>query len=211
MAVVRQPCRCDLAGAPATLRRDVDANPPRQAETLVRDRQLVERWQTGDSAAGEELLGNYRDLFYRTCRRFGRNDDDDILDAWHELVVHLLTHLPSLIDRVQSSFAGYLVWQARAILKRAARPRERVNPLVDEPPAVSAAPDLWDAIRHCWDQLPPREHAVFELRYLRGLSLAEAADELHSNANAVAQSVHRLSRRMRACLAAAGVTEALCP
>jgi RNA polymerase sigma factor (sigma-70 family) len=67
--------------------------------------------------------------------------------------------------------------------------------------------DLWDAIHRCWQKLPPREHEVFRMRYLEGLDLRAIADALASNANAVAQNVFRLSRRMRACLRLAGLEE----
>jgi DNA-directed RNA polymerase specialized sigma24 family protein len=41
---------------------------------------------------------------------------------------------------------------------------------------------------------------VFELRYLLELSLAEIAERLGSNSNAVSQCVFRLVRKMRDCL-----------
>ena len=64
--------------------------------------------------------------------------------------------------------------------------------------------DAWDAIQHCWDKLPPREHKVFELRYLQGMNLKETAAALQSNENAVGQNIFRLSRKMKECLERSG-------
>lgn len=175
-------------------------------EVLERDRELLRRWRAGESVAGVELLGHYRALFLRASRRFGVREDDAVQEVWQELVLALLQRLPELPERVVASFAGFLIWQTRAAVDRVrARATARTEELVD----VADGRDTHgfeasDAILHCKEKLPPGERSIFELRYVRGLTLAEAAAELGSTANAVGQGIFRLSRKMRECLQRAG-------
>ena len=169
---------------------------------LVRDRALIQAWVDGDADAGVTLLENYRGLVYRACVRFGVRRDDDVLDLWQELMVRVLGHLQTLAERVRASFAGYLIFNVRDLAVRYRRPPEAESP---EPARDrSGAHEAWDAIQHCWDELPPREHRVFELRYLQGHTLGEVATVLGSNANAIAQAIFRLGHKMRACLEGQG-------
>ena len=175
-------------------------------EILARDRALLSRWRDGDAGAGLELLENYRALFYRACRRFGVRDDDLVQEVWQELMLALLQRLPLLPERVVASFAGFLIWQTRAavdrVRSRASTPTLAIDDVADG--RAVAGFEAIEAITHCKEKLPPGEKQIFELRYLRGLSLAEAAAELGSNANAVGQGIFRLSRKMRECLQRAG-------
>lgn len=169
---------------------------------LGRDRALIDAWVGGDPEAGMTLVENYRGLVYRACVRFGVRGDEDVLDLWQELMVRVLGHLPTLAARVRTSFAGYLIFNVRDL---AVRYRQRPETESPEPAFDRrGAHDAWDAIQHCWDELPPREHRVFELRYLQGHSLGEAAVILGSNANAIAQAIFRLGHKMRACLEGQG-------
>jgi RNA polymerase sigma factor (sigma-70 family) len=170
---------------------------------LARDLELIRAWQAGDRAAGATLLDHYRNLVFRACQRCGVRGEDDVLELWQDLVARILSHLPGLEQRVRSSFAGYLIWNVRDL---APRYRRRSSASVPAEPMIDprATEGVWEAVQHCWEQLPPREHHVFELRFLQGLALGEVADHVGSNANAVAQSIFRLTRRMRACLEGQG-------
>ncbi len=167
-----------------------------------RDLALVRAWATGDHHAGVALLDHYRNLVRRACGRFGVRSEDAVADLWQDLVVRVLGHLPTLETRLQRSFAGYLVFHVRDLAgrRRAAAPAEADEPAHDP----RGARDAWDGIQHCWGRLRGREHRVFELRYLQGKALGEIAELLGSNANAVAQVVFRLARKMRECLEGQG-------
>ena len=175
-------------------------------EIYRRDQDLLQRWRAGEPAAGVELLDHYTGLFYRTCRRFGAHREEIVQEVWQELVLALLQRLPELPERVVASFAGFLIWQTRAatdrVLGRASVPTQPIEEVADG--RDRGGFEAIEAIEHCKDKLPPGEKRIFDLRYLKGLSLQEAASELGSNANAVGQGIFRLSRKMRECLQRAG-------
>jgi RNA polymerase sigma factor (sigma-70 family) len=178
------------------------------AATLQRDRALLHRWRDGDPEAGLELLDHYAALVRVVAFRLGIRCAQALLELHQELVVRILSQLPTLAERVETSFAGWLAWQVRDLAKRRRRvptlARAATEPVDVETADPSERTAAWDAISACRDRLPDRERAVFELRYLEGLSLQEVADRVGSNANAVAQSIFRLVRRMRACLSSQG-------
>lgn len=175
--------------------------------TLDRDLALIGRWQRGDTSAGVELLDHYADLVRLVARRCGVRCDRDLLDFWQDLVLRVLQHLPDLDRRVHTSFAGYIGWQARDLASRFRRPRlmagEPPEPMAVEPDPAERS-EFWQAVAACEQALPAGEQRVFALRFRDGLSLGEVAEQTASNANAVAQSVFRLVRRMRACLGERG-------
>lgn len=176
------------------------------AEVLARDLDLLRRWREGDTRSGEVLLASYKSLFYRVARRFGVVCEDEVLDLYQDVVVDLLERLDTLPERVAKSFAGFLAWRVRHAVRRL-RARRPAGELAEDTVASEGSErgiEAWDAIENCWERLPPREHRVFELRYLQGLSLKEVARALGSNVNAVGQSLFRLCRRMRECLKASG-------
>jgi RNA polymerase sigma-70 factor (ECF subfamily) len=173
---------------------------------IERDRELLRRWRDGDSTAGLTLLECYRPLFLRVCARFSCQEAE-VLETHQDVCVRLLERLRDLPELVQTSFAGYLAWQTRDAIQRR-REREERMPVataeLPEPTTSDPEPGTWEAIELCARGLPPREREVFELRYLLELSLAEIAERLGSNSNAVSQCVFRLVRKMRDCLRARG-------
>jgi RNA polymerase sigma-70 factor (ECF subfamily) len=184
--------------------------PPADAPSaLARDRALILRWRGGDTEAGNELLGYYSALVRLVAFRLGVRDTQEMTDLYQDVVLRVLETLPRLHERIEVSFAGWLAWQVRDLAQRRRR-ANRPAPSLPEAELACTSPDpaersaAWDAIRSCQSKLPDREREVFELRYLSGLSLQEVAKAVDSNANAVAQSVFRLVRRMRACLRTQG-------
>ena len=180
-------------------------------EAATRDGHLLRRWRSGDADAGADLLHAYSAFIERTCRRLGVREDNEVLDIHQDLVLRLLDKLAILPELVQSSFAGYVAWQLRDLVKRR---RLAASGRVDAslvPPQLSAdhGPGVvaGDAIEQCSQRLPPRERQVFELRYRQGMSTKEVALAIESNENAVAQGVFGLSRGMRARLRLAGFDE----
>jgi RNA polymerase sigma factor (sigma-70 family) len=193
---------------------DGPAEPPPPAATeaaLRRDRALIERWRAGDTAAGSELLDHYTGYVRRIALRHGIRGGAEFEEFWQEVVLRLLQQLPLLTERLRTSFAGFLAWQVRDLVRNRNRARRRdpvpsatVEPASDAASAPGARSAFWEALQACAAQLPPRELAVFEHRFLGGCDLAEVAARTGSNANAVAQAVFRLVRRLRDCLTAKG-------
>ncbi len=174
------------------------------------DRALLIRWSAGDQAAGQELLSRYRTFFHKSCLRFGLRDEDLMIECLQEVVLGLVSDLAGLADRVATSFGGFLAWRLRDAISRRRRAHVAPQPLPDgladgrADPADAAA--LRDALQRCAAKLPPQENRVFEMRFVAGLSVQETAAELRRSANAVSQSLFRASRKLRACLEAAGFT-----
>jgi RNA polymerase sigma factor (sigma-70 family) len=174
-------------------------------QALARDQTLLRRWRDGDATAGLELLGHYRRLFYRTCLRFGLRQDEAMLEVLQEVVLQLLERLADLPERLQRSFGGFFYWLVRDTVRRHRR-AEAVELLAEDVEPAGSGPtlDLRDAIEQCRCKLAPREREVFDLRYLKGMSLKETAAELDSNVNAVGQAIFRLTGKMRECLRRTG-------
>ncbi|HEX5054335.1 MAG TPA: sigma-70 family RNA polymerase sigma factor [Planctomycetota bacterium] len=176
---------------------------------LRRDRELLGRWRAGDAGAGVDLLDHYAGYVRHTIRRQGVTGDAEIEEFWQDLVLRLMQQLPELAQRLRSSFSGYLAWQVRDLMRSWHRQRRRAavaEPELEtnagEDPSTRTA--FWEAMQQCAGKLPEREKAVFQHRFLDGLGLGEVAERVGSNANAVAQAVFRLIRRLRTCLAAKG-------
>ncbi len=183
---------------------EVDAH-----SVLRRDCALLESWRRGDSAAGVQLLDHYAGYVRRTIVRHGLRSAADIEEFWQDLVLRVMQQLPDLAARVRTSFAGYLAWQVRDLMRSWRRQRRGaavaepdLETNVGEDPSTRTA--FWEAMNLCAAKLPDRERAVFEHRFRHGLGLGEVAERVGSNANAVAQAVFRLIRRLRTCLAASG-------
>ncbi|MBK8097203.1 MAG: sigma-70 family RNA polymerase sigma factor [Planctomycetes bacterium] len=191
----------DRRNQPGSLSDGVKTSPPQPA-TLARDRALIQRWQQGDQDAGLELLDHYAALTRLVAFRLGVRDQQAVLDLYQDLVVRVLEKLPTLDEQITASFAGWLAWQVRDLAQRRTRGMARgtieYETWMGETAADPAARvTAWDAIQVCQRDLSERERTVFRLRYLEGLSLQEIADRMASNANAIAQSIFRLVRRMR--------------
>lgn len=176
--------------------------------TLVRDKTLLDRWRAGDAEAGVVLLDQYAAYVRRVALRLGV-PTAEFEEFWQDLVLRLMQQLPQLHERLRTSFAGYLAWQVRDLVRNwRRRQRRSVQPPADLVADVAGhagmRPAFWEALHDCSGRLPPRERTVFEHRFLGGLDLAEVAAQVGSNANAVAQAVFRLVRRLRDCLTAKG-------
>jgi RNA polymerase sigma factor (sigma-70 family) len=172
------------------------------------DLDLLRQWRDGNLDAGADLLRRYKAFFHRTCSRLGVRSEETVVDLFQEVVLGITQDLPTLPERIEKSFAGWLAWRIRDVVTRGRRALRILDPLPSGDPATKADPledlALREVLQRCAGLLPARENRVFALRFLGGLSLKETADALASNVNAVSQSLFRLSRRMRACLETAG-------
>ncbi len=192
----------DLAGYKLLNDADLEDRWKISNDVFARDILLLRQWENGDKESGMMLLSQYKNFFYRTCLQSGVRGEDEILEVYQELVLDLLENLESLPERIEKSFLGFLYWRTRKAIQKLRRKRARAGlPLTD----IAAEEggfriDAWDTIEHCWNKLPPKQHKIFELRYIQEMKLKEIAAALESNVNAVGQNIMRLSRKMRECL-----------
>ncbi len=70
----------------------------------------------------------------------------------------------------------------------------------DGPVAVAEGHELADRLREAVAQLPPREAAVFCLRYFEDLSYQEIADALHNSSGAVGVALHKARAKLESLL-----------
>lgn len=188
----------------------------REGDVLARDVLSLRRWRDGHREAGVDLLDRYAGYFHQLCMRCGVDGTHERDEVYQEVVLDLVEHLADVPDRVEKSFAGFYAWRIRnAILRVRRKTGSSGVSLEDAGPAADAtAPDAgasammrlesWEGIERCWKRLPPREHRVFELRFLQESSLKEIAAALGSNVNAVGQAIFRLSKKMKECLSRHG-------
>lgn len=179
------------------------------------DLALLTRWRDGDTAAGMELLDRQRKDLPRLGARFGVGSPDVLIDVFQDAVLVTVQQLPELPEKIERSFAGWFAWQVRDAVGRWRRRNALVGSLTDSDllrpgprPDTNSAAELLEALRICASKLPPRELDVFDLRFVRGMEVLEVAETLGRQANAVSQAIFRLSRRLRACLSAAGFAAA---
>lgn len=197
---------------PEPARTTADAEAPGARTALARDRALLERWAKGDSGAGAVLLDHYAGFVRTVALRGGVRSGAEFEEFWQDLVLRVLQHLPTLKSQLRTSFAGWIGWQVRDLLRSWRRRARRIGIAVPDLEIVhhddaGERTAFWEALQGCAAALPPREQAVFQHRFLGGLDLTEVAEQVQSNANAVAQAVFRLVRRLRDCLSAKGFAD----
>lgn len=180
-----------------------------QKDALARDILALRKWRGGDRDSGMELLANYEQYFYQVCMRFGVKRNEEIEEVYQEVVIDLMERLDGLADQIEKSFAGFYSWRIRNAILRLRKKTASDGVALEDAGTTHDANSLetWEGIERCWERLPPREHRVFELRYLQELSLKEIAAVLESNVNAVGQAIFRLSKKMQECLSRSGFGE----
>lgn len=76
--------------------------------------------------------------------------------------------------------------------------------LLDSPDAFETTPvhlsQLLPALRHCIAQLPPKSRELLHRRYAEGQNASALARELHTNADAMRQSLMRLRIAVKECI-----------
>jgi len=174
----------------------------RKGDLFARDLLMLRKWSRGDNKKGMQLLSLYEKFFYNICLRFGVSRDEEILEIFQDVVLGLLERLEKLPGLIEKSFAGYLAWRTRSAIQRfrGRRPSESI-PLIEVAcRGETARIEDWEIIEKCWNRLPPKEHRIFELRFIQEMNLEEIAAALGNTANAVGQRIFSLSRKMRECL-----------
>jgi RNA polymerase sigma-70 factor (ECF subfamily) len=147
-------------------------------------------------------------LAYRYLRRQGlsRPDAEDLAQ---ETLAAAYLHMDGV---ARGSVEAWIVAVARNKLRDWARTRARssevlgvmaeavdTDPLVDPVQSALRSSARAELERHL-QLLQPRDRALLELRYLRGLSTAEVAKELSLSVSATKVAVHRARARLRGAM-----------
>jgi len=173
---------------------------------------LVERFQSGELAAFDEIVDRCQKRVYNLAYRFTRNCED-AYDISQEVFIKVFRSLSRLKN--SSAFDAWLrrvtVNACMDHLRR--QPSEQVfddlacldheyavsvrNILPDRPLEDS---ELRRVISRAVDQLPKRQKKVFVLRHYEGLPLKEIAKTLDCSLGTVKAHLFRATRRLRKLL-----------
>lgn len=176
------------------------------------DEELVARVRAGACVAFEGLVRRHGPRVHRAIRSILR-DGAEVEDAVQQTFLQAFVAL----DRFEGASA-FSTWITRIAvneaLMRARRARRGPVLVVPDPEGLSspasgpeqraAAREAIGAVRRAVCRLPPRHREAFQLRYVEGLSITEAAARLGVTEVAVKL---RLGRARRALRGAAGLDD----
>ncbi len=195
--------------------------PPTEAELLERgapDTELLSLMRAGQSTAFAVLMRRNNQRLYRLARSIVR-DDSEAEEVVQESYVRAFTHI--------EGFKGELslaTWLARIVLNEALGRLRRRHPAIDidemaethdagsDPPLIvqdhmspehaSARQEIRRAIENAVDRLSPPFRAVFIMRAIEQMSIAETADCLGIPDDTVKTRFHRANKLLRQALSA---------
>jgi RNA polymerase sigma-70 factor (ECF subfamily) len=172
----------------------------------VDDFALLQRWNAGDKASGNELFERH----FAKLRRFFRNkvDDSDAEDLVGRTLLECVRSLPAF--RGEASFRTYLFTIARRELghhiRRKLRDADRREPdftvssLADlglSPSRIAAHQQVHDRILAAMQQIPLDFQITLELHYWEGLNGPELAEVLGIAPTTVRTRLHRAREALR--------------
>ena len=179
------------------------------------DRFLVEKAQSGDTRAFDELVLKYQKRVYELVYGFTRNPDD-AFDLAQEVFLKAWNSRNKF--KGNSTFYTWLFAIARnAGIDYTRKHKHRRNVALDEDISVSKrnlfsemsveTPDrevermeLGREIAKAVEQLPPRQKQVFILRHHEGMALKEIAKELNLRIGSVKAHLFNATRTLRELL-----------
>ncbi len=196
---------------------DVTPDPQVIPTRVDRDWALVEALRRRDSTAAERLLETYGDRVYRLALRITGNEQDAeevVQDAFWSVLRHIDTFrgeslLGSWIYRITANTAYQKL--RRAVHRRDEISLDQVLPILDDghhhgdpsgdwsaqidDPAIQS--ELRDVLASAVDELPANHRAVFVLRDVEGLPMAEVAATLGISLATAKTTAHRARLRLR--------------
>ncbi|MEM6333144.1 MAG: RNA polymerase sigma factor [Planctomycetota bacterium] len=167
---------------------------------------LVPRVRSGDRHAAAALLRQMQARWYRFClAQLRRPHDAD--DATQEVALRVLSKLPRLrqIERFETWSFGIAVNVCRESRRRSTR--HRAADVAAAEPAAAASPDAASttedlaALHAALADLPPRQREAVTLRYLEGMTIADAAAAMRCRPGTIKAAVFNGLRTLRRRLA----------
>ena len=167
------------------------------------DRELIERWKTGDSRAATMLVGRHADALARFAVSSGERSEIE------ELVQDTFVRAFASIDsfRGESSLRTWLFTIERRLMldRRRQERRTRATVPVEPSDAVTEfdaldnllAEEAESRVRKAVDALSPTQREVFTLRVEQGLSYREIADIAGTTEGAARVHYHNAMRAVK--------------
>jgi RNA polymerase sigma-70 factor, ECF subfamily len=189
------------------------------ASSEILDTLFIERLQSGDEAAFEQLIRRYGGQLLRVARRFLRNEDD-ARDALQDAFLSIFksigrfeskSTLSTWLHRIVVNASLMKLRRQRALqeedieplLPRFLEDGHQVRPSVvwySEAEALSRQAEVCQAVRQAIDRLPDSFRTVLLLRDIEELSTDETAEVLGLTPNAVKIRLHRARQALRELL-----------
>jgi RNA polymerase sigma-70 factor (ECF subfamily) len=167
------------------------------------DRELIDRWRTGDSRAAALLVGRHADALARFAASSGEREE--IEELVQDTFVRAFGSLDSF--RGESSFRTWLFTIERRLMldRRRAEQRSRVTVPVQAGDAATEytaldellAQEVRTRVRMAIDSLSPMQREVFTLRVEQGLSYREIAEVVGSTEGAARVHYHGAMRAVK--------------
>jgi RNA polymerase sigma-70 factor (ECF subfamily) len=193
-------------------------------ERALIERALIERAQSGDRDAFEELVHRYDREVLRIALNILRKTED-ARDVYQEAFLKIYKNLPRF--RFECSF---YTWIYRVVTnvcldhlrRRSSRPEDQAPELASNMNGEPMPGDFFDRqpdtaatsnperlmqgqeiarrISSALDRLTPRERMVFEMKHYQGLKLRDIGETLGTSEETVKNSLFRATRKLRAQL-----------
>lgn len=193
------------------------ARPADTSRASPADDELVRRIRAGDAAAFELLMRRYNRRLFRIARSILR-DPLEAEDAVQETYLRAYAGLGAFkgplgfsawICRIVSNEAlGRLRQRTRVVsldeYRSADEPftrNEALRTMQPNPERLAVSSELRRALEHAVDALPPEFAAVFMLRAVEGMSIAETSKSLGIRPETVKTRFHRARKLLRKQLA----------
>ena len=195
--------------------RSASSAPPARMPSPVDEKELVERFQSGEEEAFNELVRRYQRKIYSLIYKYVSNPET-AGDLTQEVFIKAFRALPCF--KRQSAFYSWLYRIAINLCIDFIRQQRRVKTLSIEdltagtkedtvfndarplPQDQAVVRELGRVIGQAVLQLPPRQQCVFNLRYQEGLQLKEIAARLDRSEGTIKAHLHHAHRRLQTLL-----------
>ena len=167
------------------------------------DRELIERWKTGDSRAATMLVGRHADALARFAVSSGERSE--IEELVQDTFVRAFASIESFLG--ESSLRTLLFTIERRLMldRRRQEKRKRATVPVEPSDAVTEfdaldnllAEEAESRVRRAVDALSPTQREVFTLRVEQGLSYREIADIAGTTEGAARVHYHNAMRAVK--------------
>ena len=171
------------------------------------DADILDACRRGNRAAFDQLVRTHQDRVYRTVLHMVR-DPDDAWDIAQDVFVRAFEKLSEFRGEAQVSTWLYRIAVNLALNHlRTARLRRflRLDDAQHALPATAPLPseimertELQQLIDRAIETLPPKQKAVFALRYYEELPYEQIADVLHTSVGGLKANYHHAIRKIEA-------------
>lgn len=197
------------------IQRNTLSKPSTPTSLPSNEKELIERFQSGEQEVFNELVNRYHGKIYNLVYKYVPNSET-AKDLSQEIFIKAFHALPNF--KRQSAFYSWLYRIAVNLCIDFIRQQKRGQTLSfedlsagnnDEPAFNDVSPlppdqletkELGQIIGQAVQQLPPKQQHVFNLRYHDGLQLKEIAAQLDRSEGTIKAHLHHAHKRLRTLL-----------